>query len=352
MQGADVRKIVVLATGGTIAGQSARSGDHVGYQAGTLGVQQMLAAVLGEPPARSDAYPSAHGYAVHAVQVAQIDSKDMTWAVWCQLLEHCADALADPLTSGVVITHGTDTLEETAYWLHRVLGPKRPVVLVSAMRPASALSADGPQNLLDALLVAACGESAGLGGVLAIAAGTVHTAQAVFKAHPYRMDAFSSGDSGPVAYVEQERLRVVRAAAGSGGGGDAATAARPERAELSRAMALHGDQGPWVAMVHSGADARAAEVDVWVRAGVQGLVIVGTGNATVHQSLWPALERAHQAGIVMRRTSRCLLGPVVSVHASGEAAGGLDLWCPVSALSAPKLRVALQLSLAMGLALP
>lgn len=337
--------IVVLATGGTIAGRAQQSADHVNYQAGTVGVDAMLAEVLGPPSAQSQAAASLFGHTVRAEQVAQVDSKDMDWPVWHALWQRCHVALADPSTAGVVITHGTDTLEETAYLLQRVLQPRKPVVLVSAMRPASALSADGPQNLLDALLIAAQGAAAGMHGVLAVAAGTVHAAQDVMKVHPYRLDAFSSGDSGPLAYVEQQALRVVRPLTPVGGTSEAL----PTQQNWAQVAA---QQPPWVGAVYSAGAVRAADVDIWVDAGVQGLVVVGTGNATVNEALWPGLERAHRKGIAMRRTTRCLQGPAVPAGAQAPKAGGLDLWCPLAPLTPPKLRVALQLHLGLGLALP
>jgi L-asparaginase len=105
---------------------------------------------------------------------------------------------------GVVITHGTDTLEETAFFLHSVLAPAKPVVLTCAMRPATALSPDGPQNVRDAIAVAA---TAGAQGVTVVCAGTVHSGVDVQKVHTYRLDAFASGDAGPIGYVEEGAVR-------------------------------------------------------------------------------------------------------------------------------------------------
>ena len=128
-----LQRIVILGTGGTIAGQSAARTDNVGYRAGELGVAQLVAAI-----------PALAGWPLEAEQVAQLDSKDMSHAIWRALAERVAAHLARPDVAGLVITHGTDTLEETAWLLHRVLAPTKPVVLTAAMRPASALQADGP----------------------------------------------------------------------------------------------------------------------------------------------------------------------------------------------------------------
>ena len=138
------KKIVVLATGGTITGTAASSHDSVGYTAAQLGVNDLLASVPGAP-----------GLDVVAEQVAQIDSKDMDFEVWRRLALRCAHWLAQPDVRGIVITHGTDTMEETAFFLQSVLAPAKPVVLTGAMRPSTSTDADGPHNLRDALAVAA-----------------------------------------------------------------------------------------------------------------------------------------------------------------------------------------------------
>ena len=151
------KKIVVLGTGGTIAGTAASAGDNIGYTAAQVGVEQLIAAV-----------PPLAGWPLASEQVAQVDSKDMDAAIWRQLAQRCAHWLAQDDVQGIVITHGTDTLEETAYFLHAVLAPAKPVVLTCAMRPATALVPDGPQNLLDAVTLARdaawCGVQAVLGG--------------------------------------------------------------------------------------------------------------------------------------------------------------------------------------------
>ena len=140
--------IVVLGTGGTIAGTAAQAGDNVGYQAAQLSVQALLDAVPGLAQAACGP--------LQAEQVAQIDSKDMDVGIWRALAARCAVLLADAQVRGIVITHGTDTLAETAWLLHNLLDTTaKPVVLTCAMRPATALAPDGPQNLLDAVTLAA-----------------------------------------------------------------------------------------------------------------------------------------------------------------------------------------------------
>ena len=189
-------KIVVLGTGGTIAGKAGSAGDNIGYVAGQVGVQELLEAVPGLMQA-------AQG-PLQMEQVAQIDSKDMEFSVWSDLATRCLRYLADDTARAIVITHGTDTLEETAWFLQSVLNATKPVVLTCAMRPATAMAPDGPQNLLDAMAVAT---APGARGVLAVCAGVVHGARQVQKVHPYRVDAFSSGETGPLGWVEEGHVR-------------------------------------------------------------------------------------------------------------------------------------------------
>lgn len=293
----DQRKIVVLGTGGTIAGTASSASDNVGYTAAQLGVDQLTRSV----PALAERH-------LVCEQVAQVDSKDMDFSVWKRLALRCTYWLAQDDVMGIVITHGTDTLEETACFLHLVLDAHKPVVLTCAMRPATALLNDGPQNLLDAVQVAAF---PGAHGVVAVCAGAVHGAMAVRKNQPYRLDAFSSGDAGPLAYVEEQQLRCVRPWPVSSGRRDALAALQDDRS------------WPWVALLTSHADATPRHVEALLRAGVQGLVVAATGNGTVHQALESALIRAQELGVPVLRASRCDAGemvpgvPAVIPHANG-----------------------------------
>ena len=171
-----------------------------------------------------------------AEQVAQIDSKDMGFDIWRHLALRCAHWLAQADVAGIVITHGTDTLEETAFFLQAVLAPAKPVVLTCAMRPATALAPDGPQNVLDAVAVAA---AAGARGVVVVCAGTIHGAADVAKQHTYRLDAFSSGDAGP------HRLRRGRPAAAVeelAGGRPGPAGAHAASNEYRKPVAARGDR--------------------------------------------------------------------------------------------------------------
>ncbi len=285
--------IVILGTGGTIAGTATDPNDNVGYTAAQRSVADLLVAV-----------PALAGLSLETEQVVQLDSKDMDYFTWQHLAQRVAQHLARPDVGGVVITHGTDTLEETAWLLQRVLAPTKPVVLVAAMRPSTALVTDGPQNILDAVAVA---RTPGARGVLVVLAGRVHTAGDVRKVHTYRLDAFDSGDAGELGVVEEGRLRRFRD--------------WPAGTPLGLAL-LNGDTAswPWVEIIVSHAGTRGDAVRALCAAGVHGLVVAATGNGTVHQALQQALDEAVAAAIPVWRCTRCAGGVLVGIDVGPAAA--------------------------------
>ena len=287
------QKIAILGTGGTIAGQAASSDDNIGYTAAQLGIDQLLLAIPG----------IASMGPVFSEQIAQVDSKDMSFAVWAQLADRVNHFLGQSDVQGIVITHGTDTLEETAYFLQVVCRPLKPVVLTCAMRPATALAPDGPQNLLDAIRVA---REPGAKGVVAVCAGVIHSAFDVQKVHTYRLNAFDSGDSGPLGYVEEGALRLLRNWPIEQEG--RASIAINKIAKLTQAASC-----PRVEIIMNYTGANGTMVQALTAAGVQGLVIAATGNGTLHHALEAALEQAQHAGVKVVRATRCANGKVISV---------------------------------------
>ncbi|AEG93294.1 asparaginase [Ramlibacter tataouinensis] len=281
------QKIVVLGTGGTIAGTAAAPGDHLGYTAAQLGVEALVAAV-----------PALAGVPLACEQVAQLDSKDMDFTTWQQLVLRCRHWLDQPDVQGLVITHGTDTLEETAFLLHRVLAPAKPVVLTCAMRPATALMADGPQNLLDAVTVA---RAPGATGVVAVCAGVVHAAPDVSKQHSYRLDAFTSGEAGPAGLVEEGRLRLLRDWPAAG--------AKEGPAAMNLIAAAQAWPRVEIVFNHAGAD--GGIVRALLAHGVDGIVAAGTGNGTLSRGLEAALLQAQERGVRVLRATRCVFGRVL-----------------------------------------
>ncbi len=316
----EVRRVVVLGTGGTIAGRASSSGDNIGYTAGQVDVADLLGGI-----------DAPEGIALLAEQVAQVDSKDMAFDIWQKLAQRCVHWLAQPDVAGVVITHGTDTLEETAFFLHSVLAPAKPVVLTCAMRPATALSPDGPQNVRDAIAVAV---TAGAQGVTVVCAGAVHSGLDVQKVHTYQLDAFASGDAGPIGYVEEGAVRRVRE-------WPATTSSRALKA--SKASKALNASGPWprVEIVMSHAGASGAIIDALLREGaeepVRGLVLATTGNGTVHHALEAAALKAQDAGIAVLRATRCTNGRILPKPD--------DRLRDAGALTPVKARIALMLEL-------
>lgn len=303
------QQIVILGTGGTIAGRATSVSDNIGYTAAQLGVEELLAAIPGLAEAGS----------VVTEQVAQIDSKDMSFAVWAKLFARVSHYLAQPDIQGIVITHGTDTLEETAFFLQTLLAPAKPVVLTCAMRPATALVPDGPQNLLDAVAVA---RHAGARGVVAVCAGVIHGAADVQKAHTYRLDPFSSGDAGPIGYVEEGAVRQLR-------NWPEARAEYAQAAIKSIANWVKPSDVPRVEIIMNHAGAGGAIVQALQAQGVQGLVVAGTGNGSLHHELEDALRQAQSAGVKVIRASRCLAGRVLATPA--DAFPGSEGLSPVKA---------------------
>ena len=182
-------KVVVLATGGTIAGVG-EAGKTAGYKPGSLTAEQLLAAV-----------PDLQQVAdIEAVQVCNVNSDDITAEIWLTLANTINSMAEDPDVTGFVITHGTDTLEETAYFLNLTVKTDKPVVITGSMRPSTSISADGPMNLYQAVCVAASEEAKGL-GVLTVFSDRIYSARSVTKTSTYHVTAIAAGEMGAIGVV-------------------------------------------------------------------------------------------------------------------------------------------------------
>ena len=325
--------IVFLGTGGTIAGVAKQAGDNLSYASGALALADLLRDMPGLAPL-------LRGHEMVCEQVFQRDSKDLDAGHWAQLSARTAHYLAQPQVAAVLITHGTDTLEESAYFLARTLEPAllahKPVVFTCAMRPASSLAPDGPQNLRDAVSVALHPDAC---GVVLVCQGEVHGALPLRKVHPYRLQAFDSGESGPLAVVEEGAVRAL-----------APWSQALDFAALADLGAVHhprDSEAPWprvdIIFSHAGADGSVVRALCATPAAgdapLAGLVVAGTGNGTLHHALEAALHQAQSQGIAVVRTTRCALGQVL-VRADGQGTG-LAAW----PLPAVKARVELMLRL-------
>lgn len=282
---APLPRIVVLATGGTIAGAAA-SDVQAGYTSGQVGVEQLLAAV---PQAKKLA-------TLRGEQISNIGSQDMNDEVWLKLAKRINELLAMPDVDGVVITHGTDTIEETAYFLNLVVKSRKPVVLTAAMRPSTALSADGPLNFFNAVAVAANKEAMGR-GVLVVVNDWIHGASSLTKTSTTAVQTFLSpvrGLIGTVAYGEAEFYRgaVGRNTADSEFSLDGITS-------LPRVDII---------MAHENMD--GALIEAAAKAGAKGIVIAGVGNGNMTKSAVDALAAQAKKGIVCVRSSRVATGNV------------------------------------------
>jgi L-asparaginase len=263
------KKIVVLATGGTIAGWANDPKQPLNYLAGQVDAADLLTGF------------GLEGHDLVTEQVAQVDSKDMSFAIWQSLLRRLSHWLAVDDVQGVVITHGTDTVEETAYFLSSVLPKSKPIALTCAMLPANAPDADGPANLREALAWVASHEAS---GVSLVCAGQVHQAHAVQKTHSQWRNPFTSQEVPAFGTT----LRT------------------PSLTQLLGATAW-----PMVALIfnHSGADGREVRA-MMAQDPPDGFVVAGTGNGTVHQDLEAALVDAQAQGAQVLRASRCAWGGV------------------------------------------
>jgi L-asparaginase len=277
--------IVVLATGGTIAGAAA-SDVQAGYTSGQVGVEQLLAAV-----------PQAAELAeLRGEQVANIGSQDMNDEVWFKLARRINELLAAPDVDGIVITHGTDTIEETSFFLNLVVKSEKPVVLTAAMRPATALSADGPLNFYNAVAVAANPQAAGR-GVLVVINDWIHDAGSLTKTSTTAVQTFLSpqrGLVGTVAYGESDFYR-----------GPVGRATTKSELSIEGVTAL-----PRVDIIYAHANMDGKLIDAAVAAGAKGIVVAGVGNGNMTAPALEALAAAAKKGVVCVRSSRVVTGVV------------------------------------------
>jgi L-asparaginase len=272
-------RIRLLATGGTIAGAQT-GGDQRGYKAATLSMDALIAAV---PQLATLA-------AIEVEQVAAIGSQDMDDATWLKLATRAQAALDAPGIDGIVITHGTDTMEETAFFLNLVLRTEKPVVLVGAMRPATAISADGPMNLYNAIAVAAHPDTRAR-GVLVVANDEIHFAREVSKTNTTQVGTFRATHRGLAGLVNAGRLHLY------------APPVRRHTAASEFAGALPSTL-PRVDIVYAHAGMGREAIDAAVRAGARGIVIAGMGDGNLAAVAVTAAADAVQAGVAVVRSSR------------------------------------------------
>jgi len=312
------RRVAILATGGTIAGQPGTGGR--GYRAGALGIDALAGAVPGLG-ALAD---------LRAEQVANVGSQAVTIPIWLRLAERIRELLAEGQADGIVVTHGTDTLEETAYFLSLVLPWSRPIVLTGAMRPAGTPGADGPANLLDAVALAADPAAAGR-GPLVVMNGAIHGARDVRKISASALCAFASPNRGPLGIVDRGQAFWHMPPSPAGG-------LAPQPGTLAHGL-------PRVDIVCAYADSPADVVPWLVERGCRGIVLAGVGGGNAGDDLLAALARAVRAGVAVVRASRCGSGRVArNVEIDDDALG----FIAAGDLTPQKARILLALALLGG----
>lgn len=270
-------QIALLATGGTIAG-AGKSSTSAQYNAAVIPVTQLIQNVP-EISAIAD---------IHGEQVVQLASQAMSPDVWLRIAKEAQAALDKDNIAGVVITHGTDTMEETAYFLQLTLHTPKPVVLVGSMRPGTALGADGAANLYQAVKTAIAPESHNR-GVIVLMNDTLFGARDVTKSHPFLPSAFAAPNTGPIGHFQNDGPAYL---------------SRPERLTPSPFNLNNLATLPGVAIVYGYAGSSAAQIWGAVQEGVRGIVIAGVGNGNLHPDTEKALIAARQDGIVIVRSSR------------------------------------------------
>jgi L-asparaginase len=294
--------IHLLTTGGTIASTPGTSGRNV---AGALPAEALLDAI----DAGLDAGP-----AVHTESLLQKPSNAINGEDLCRIAERCETRLADPSTDGIVITHGTDTLEDTAWFLQQVLGDcPRPVVVTGSQRALHERGSDAPRNLVDALRVAAATGSRGQ-GVLVVFDEAIHSASLVRKISSYRLTGFGSPGYGPVGHIDGAILRY------------------PLNARIPTPIP-RGPTLPRVDIVPAAAGS-ACPIDALRSDGAQGLIIDALGRGQVPPDWVPAIARAHAAGCPVAITSSTGSGPVAEVY---EYPGSLERVIAAGAVGADTL---------------
>jgi len=277
--------VVVLATGGTIAGAAATD-VQAAYTSGQVGVEQLLAAV---PQAKKLAN-------LRGEQISNIGSQDMNDEVWVKLATRINELLAMPDVAGVVVTHGTDTIEETAYFLNLVVKSKKPVVMTAAMRPSTALSADGPLNFYNAVAVAASKEAAGR-GVLVVVNDWIHGASSLTKTSTTAVQTFLSPISGLIGTIAYGEIEWYRGPVGRN------TATSEFTVDKNTTL-------PRVDIIMAYENMDGAIIDAAVASGAKGLVIAGVGNGNMTAAAVTALAAQAKKGIVCVRSSRVVTGQV------------------------------------------
>jgi L-asparaginase len=310
--------LALIGTGGTIAGAASAASVSTDYKPASLS----LAAVV-------DTVPELRArYDIEVTQPMQLASYDVRPEHWLDLHAAVMHAVNNPDVVGIVVTHGTDTLEETATFLHLSVDSDKPIVVVGAMRPATAYSADGPANLLDACSVAACPGARGR-GTLVVMNGRIHSGLWVGKRHVSSVEAFDSPLAGAVGEVADQSVQWFRAAARA-----------PTVAWQTPSVWPRVD----IAVAYAGVDETAMRA--FVAAGAQGIVHAGLGNANTPTAYRAFIQSLPAQGVLVARCARFITGSVTRASVYADAQHGILTAGP---LPPHKVRIVMLLGLAHGM---
>ena len=310
-------KIRIIATGGTIAGVS-KSSTSSAYSAGQVGIQTLI-----------DAVPQMLDIAdVSGEQLVNIGSQDMNNEVWLKLAKRINQLLHQEGYDGVVITHGTDTMEETAYFLNLTVKSDKPVVLAGSMRPSNAISADGPANLYNAVAAAASPACKGM-GVLCCMNNQLLDAKTVIKTHTIDCDTFEGGPSGIIGYIYNGEAHLLQT---------------PINKHTTKSVfdVSKLDRLPRVGIVYGYANASPLPMQAFVDARFDGIVLAGVGDGNFYKDVFDVAVKAQESGIQIVRSSRCPTGPTCL---NSEVDDAKYHFCAALDLNPQKARVLLMLAL-------
>ena len=283
---AQLPRVIILATGGTIAGAGAAT-DRAGYTAGKIPIDDLIGAI---PTVKKIAN-------ITGEQISSVGSQDMTVEIWKKLAVRINEIIAKKEADGIVVTHGTDTQEETAYFLDLVVPSQMPVVLTGSMRSSTAISADGPKNLYDAITVAIDKKSKGRGVLVSFNEG-IYDGREVMKMSTTFTNAFGSPNTGPIGHAYDGKVEYYA---------NATREINPQKPVVIKA----DTKLPRVDIVYMYADAPADQIDFLVSKKVDGIVIAGVGNGNFNKAYTDAVKRAVAAGVIVCRASRTPSGRVV-----------------------------------------
>lgn len=310
--------VKILATGGTIAGAGVTSTTTVGYTAAVTPVDKLITNV-----------PELSRVAnVSGEQISQVASESMTMDIWLKLARRVNQLLAQDDVDGIVITHGTDTLEETAYFLNLVVKSEKPVVLVGSMRPGTAMSADGPLNLYRSVILAGSKDAKGK-GVMVMLNDTIHSGRDVTKTMTDRLDTFKAPEIGPLGFFTGDTPVFYRSSL-------------RKHTVHSAFDVMKLTELPRVDIVYHYAGNAGTMIEAAINAGANGIVHAGTGNGSIAKAEYPAMEKALSQGIVVVRSARVGNGIIAR---NGEADDDKYGFVASDNLNPQKARILLMLAL-------